>query len=356
MMASHTSLQTLQIENTKELATLAQLCYVSDEQPGFHRRRSGRGFTYLDTKGNTVKDKDLRQRFKSLVIPPAWTDVWICALPDGHIQATGRDDKGRKQYIYHSRWEKVRDEVKFNQLLAFGEALPRLREQVEEDLRGRGLSRPKVIALVVRLLDETYLRIGNVAYAEANNSYGLTTLHNDHTTVNGSQVLFSFPGKGGKQQEVTMRNRRLARLVQKCHDLPGQMLFQYVAEDGSYQPLTSTDVNAYLQEKTGQPFTAKMFRTWGATVTVTDYLATLPPPPSESAAQKNVALAIKQAAAALGNTPTVCRQYYVHPAIVTAYMSGELAAAIADPEDLTTLPTESGLSAVETLILTLLRS
>ncbi len=344
------------VESTEELAAMANLCHVSDEEPGFQRLRAGRGFTYRDAKGQTVKDKALRKRFEALVIPPAWTHVWICALPDGHIQATGRDDKGRKQYIYHPRWAKVRDEVKFNQLVAFGEALPPLREQVEEDLRGRGLTRPKVIALVVRLLDETHLRIGNMAYATANRSYGLTTLHTEHTVVNGSQVTFSFPGKGGKQQKVTMRSRRLARLVRKCQELPGQMLFQYMAEDGSYQILTSSDVNAYLHENMGQPFTAKVFRTWGATVTVTDCLATLPPPASETEGQKNIVAAIKQAAAALGNTPTVCRQYYVHPAILTAYMSGELAAAAPDPENRTTPPTEFGLSPIETLVLTLLHS
>ncbi len=342
-------------ESTAAVAAMAHLCYVSDEEPGYTRKAWGRGFTYLDAEGNTVKDPALRERFQALVIPPAWIEVWICAAPDGHIQATGRDDKGRKQYIYHERWAEMRDEVKFSHLVAFGEALPALRAQVEEDLRGRALTLTKMTALVVRLLDETRLRIGNTAYAEANNSYGLTTLHNEHTDVNGSEVTFHFPGKGGKLQEVTVRDRHLARLVKKCQELPGQMLFQYKNGDGLYQTVTSTDVNLYLQEKMGQAFTAKAFRTWGATVAAASHLASLPPPESDKETQKNIIAAVKHAAAVLGNTPTVCRQYYIHPAILQAYETGAFVDAAADPAD-DPSPIPTALSATETLVLTLLRT
>jgi DNA topoisomerase-1 len=246
----------------------------------------------------------------------------------------------------------MRDEVKFNKLIAFGESLPQLRTQVEQDLRGRKLFRDKVIALVLRLLDESLIRIGNNEYAVENGSYGLTTMQKEHLAINGSALIFSFPGKSGKQQEVIVKNRRLARLVGKCQELPGQTLFQYLGEDGEYHPITSTDVNNYLSETMGQLFSAKDFRTWGATVAAAAALVELGPAESESAVQKNITAAVKKAAAVLGNTPTVCRQYYSHPAGAEAYESGELIPAVEKAAD----ETETGLTKMETVVLALLKN
>jgi DNA topoisomerase-1 len=336
------------------IADRAGLCYVHDSEPGYQRKRWGRGFTFLDKTGNHITDKK-KQRLEALAIPPAWTDVWICAKANGHIQVTGRDEKGRKQYIYHPDWDEMRDQVKFNRLEAFGEALPHLRTQVKKDLRRHNLSQQKVTALVVHLLDETLLRIGNVAYAEENGSYGLTTLQDDHTAVSGSTITFSFPGKSGKDQEITLQDRRLARLVRQCQELPGQHLFQYLDEAEELHAITSTDVNDYLRTHTGQDFTAKEFRTWGATVAAASKLATLDVPESESEAKKNVITAVKHAAQALGNTPTVCRQYYIHPAIVQAYASGELVRVLQDIQAGKIKRAEE-LSEIETAVLALVQS
>ena len=312
-----------------QIAERADLYYVSDSEPGYRRKRWGRGFTYLDKNGNHITGKKKRQRLEALAVPPAWTDVWICALPNGHIQATGRDEKGRKQYIYHPDWEEVRDQVKFERLRDFGEALPHLRVQVRNDLRSRKLSQPKVTALVVHLLDETHLRIGNATYAEVNGSYGLTTLQDDHTIVSGNCVTFHFPGKSGKDQEFTLQNRRLASLVQQCLELPGQHLFQYIAEEEEEpQSITAIDVNNYIQTYMGQDFTAKEFRTWGATVAAASKLAALDVPESAQMTKKNLITAVKHAAQVLGNTPAICRQYYIHPAIAEAFAKGELARVV----------------------------
>jgi DNA topoisomerase-1 len=338
-----------------QVAKLARLRYVNDGEPGYSRKRKGRGFMYVDEEGVPVKDKALHGRFAALVIPPAWTDVWICARPNGHIQATGRDEKGRKQYIYHTRWGQVRNEAKFHHLCAFGEALPALRTQVEQHLRLRQLSREKVVALVVRLLDATLLRIGNMAYANENESYGLTTLQDEHTAVSGSTITFYFRGKSGKQQQVTLQDRRLARLVKQCQDLPGQDLFQYTADDGTYHTITSTDVNDYLHRHMGQAFTAKEFRTWGATVVAAETLATLGAAETEQEGKKNVVTAVKQAAQALGNTPTVCRQYYIHPAIFEAYLNGNLLTAVTAAQS-GKMKSKEGLTAMETAVLSLLQS
>ncbi len=337
----------------EKMAEIGRLRYVNDNEPGYRRRRWGRGFTYLNSAGQHVHDPALRQRFEALIIPPAWTDVWICETEDGHIQVTGRDEKGRKQYIYHPRWEAVRDEVKFAHMLPFGLALPGLRTQVEQDLRKRKFTRQKVAALVVRLLDETLLRIGNEAYALENESYGLTTLQMEHTAVSNRSVIFHFPGKGGKDQEVHVNSPRLARLVKQCQELPGQTVFQYQDEEGDLQAITSTDVNSYLQTYMGQSFSAKEFRTWGATVVATTALAAAAPPTSPTAAKKALNEAIKEAAAALGNTPTVCRRYYVHPAIPAAYESGALAAVTAALQT-GEQPVIAGLSDMETAVVTVL--
>lgn len=334
------------------------LRYVSDEQPGYRRKRWGQGFTYFDAEGNHVRDEGLRQRFISLVIPPAWTEVWISPDENGHIQVTGRDAKGRKQYIYHPRWEELRNLNKFGQMTAFGQALPSIRARVEEDLRLRGLSRPKVLALVVRLLDNTLIRVGNREYARRNNSYGLTTLQDEHLEIEGSRLFFRFMGKSGKEQEVRLFDPRLARLVKRCQELPGQHLFQYVDENGECcRNVDSSDVNDYLSEITGRDFTAKDFRTWGGTVLAAVELYELGPGENDRDQQKNVVAAVKYVAAALGNTPAVCRGYYIHPALLEAYQDGSLFPLMNAVLDETAAPGDRGrLSPPELAVIRLLQA
>ncbi|MCB0070285.1 MAG: DNA topoisomerase IB [Caldilineaceae bacterium] len=313
-------------EEPAEAAATAHLRYVNDDEAGIRRQPWGRGFTYFDAKGKRIQDKTVRARFQELAIPPAWSDVWICADTAGHIQATGRDDEGRKQYIYHARWEAVRNRVKFERLALFGLVLPALRRQLDRDLAQRHFPRTRVIALVIRLLDATYIRIGNPEYAQ-NGAYGLTTLLNDHLTVSGARLHFSFVGKQGRQQEIDLRDRELARLTRRCQELPGQHLFVYEDEKGEWRPLTSGDVNDYLHRHMGRRFSAKDFRTWGATVTVTQHLLTAASPAQETDADAAVKAAIAAAATQLGHTPAVCRTYYVHPAILDRYRRGTLAEA-----------------------------
>ncbi len=301
----------------------ADLFYVTDGQPGISRRRRGKGFSYHHPDGAAVSARE-RRRIEALVIPPAWTDVWICPLPEGHLQATGRDAKGRKQYRYHDRWRQVRDENKYEQLLTFGAGLPELRAKVEADLAKPGLGRERVLAAVVRLLDETLIRVGNDQYAEDNESYGLTTLEADHAEVHGALITFEFRGKSGVEQDVALRDRRLANIVRACQDLPGEDLFGYLDEAGALVDVTSTMVNDYLRERAGSGVTSKHFRTWGGTVTAAEMLAVLPVPTTETEAASNELAAVDAAASALGNTRTVCRSCYVHPRISTAYREGDL--------------------------------
>jgi DNA topoisomerase-1 len=301
----------------------ADLFYVTDAQPGISRRRRGKGFSYHHPDGAPVSADD-RARIEALVIPPAWTDVWICPVADGHIQATGRDDRGRKQYRYHDRWRQVRDADKYERLAEFGAQLPDLRASVERDLGQRGLARERVLAAVVRLLDETLIRVGNDRYAEENDSYGLTTLEDGHAEVQGSLVRFEFRGKSGVEQEVALRDRRLAAIVRACQELPGEDLFGYVDDDGQAVDVTSTMVNEYLRERSGHAITAKHFRTWGGTVTAAEVLAELPVPDDEREAKSNELAALDTAAAALGNSRTVCRNCYVHPHVGDAYRDGQL--------------------------------
>jgi DNA topoisomerase-1 len=301
------------------MAKAAGLRYVSDSNPGYRRQRRGRGFVYYDWKGNVVHDVKLRDRFSQLVIPPAWKEVWICRQENGHILAVGRDEAGRKQYIYHPAWAQVRDQVKYSKLLRFGEALPELRQQVARDLRQRKLTRSKVTALVIALMEQTLIRIGNDEYARNNDSYGLTTLHDEHVHFDHNTVIFEFRGKSGKDHEIALRDRRLATLVKACQELPGQRLFQYYDEDGDLAALTSTDVNSYLREATSYDFTAKDFRTWGGTILAARLLYEAGPAESETAMKKQETATVKQVALALGNTPTVCRQHYIHPAVFAAY-------------------------------------
>lgn len=308
----------------EESAREAGLRYVSDDMPGIRRLNSHAGFRYVDADGKAVKDRGTLRRIRSLVIPPAWTDVWICSVAHGHVQATGRDARRRKQYRYHPRWQQVRDETKYEKLVLFGKALPVIRRRVQEDLALSGLARNKVLATVVRLLETTLIRVGNEEYARENNSFGLTTLRNQHAQVNGATVSFNFRGKSGVRHSVDVRDPRLARIVQKLQDLPGQELFQYVDEEGATRSLDSADVNEYLREITGQDFTAKDFRTWAGTVLAARALHEFESFDSQTKAKKNVVQAIEHVAKRLGNTRTVCRKCYVHPAVLTAYLDGSL--------------------------------
>ncbi|HLY37895.1 MAG TPA: DNA topoisomerase IB [Candidatus Binatia bacterium] len=298
------------------------LRYVTSTQPGIARRRIGRGFCYLAGR-RLVRDAATLRRVRGLVIPPAWTHVWICTHPDGHLQATGRDARGRKQYRYHPRWRAVRDETKFGRMIAFAEALPRIRRQIEHDLALAGLPREKVLATVVRLLERTHLRVGNEEYARANGSFGLTTLRNRHVRVNGRHLRLRFRAKGGKRLIVDLADPCLARIVARCRDLPGQELFQYRGDDGRPHPIGSADVNAYLRTATGDDFTAKDFRTWAGTVLTAVALDAAPVFKTATEAKRNVVRAIKGTADRLANTPAICRKCYVHPAVIDAYAAGK---------------------------------
>jgi DNA topoisomerase-1 len=297
---------------------------VADDVDGIRRRKRGRGFSYELPDGTVISDPAERERIAALAIPPAWTDVWICPAPDGHILATGRDARGRKQYRYHPEWDRIRSEDKFGALPDFAAALPTLREHVDADLRKRDLPREKVLALVVRLLDHTLIRVGNEAYAAENESYGLTTMLPEHVDVDGACIAFDFTAKGGLARNVYVKDRRLATIVQGCSELHGQDLFTYETPGGTAD-VTSSDVNAYLREVMGEGVTAKHFRTWGGTVSAAAALAISRPPESEAQADKEILAAFDVAAEVLGNTRTVCRQSYVHPAVPEAYRSGTLA-------------------------------
>jgi DNA topoisomerase-1 len=310
-------------------AQAAGLRYVSDSVPGIRRLRSGKGFRYVGPDGRTIRDRSVLNRIRSLAIPPAYRDVWISPSPNGHIQATGRDARGRKQYRYHPRWRKVRDQTKFGRMLDFSTALPRIRRRVERDLGLPGLPREKVLAPVVRLLECTGIRVGNDEYARANGSFGLTTLRDDHVEISGSTLRFQFRGKSGKTHKVALSDPRLARIVRRCQALPGEELFQYVDEAGEQQSIGSGDVNDYLREISGEEFTAKDFRTWWGTTLALAALLTLDPPTSEREAKSAIIRVIDQVANQLNNTRAVCRKYYVHPAVFESFSEGGLVEALA---------------------------
>jgi DNA topoisomerase-1 len=308
----------------RDAAETAGLVYVSDEEPGIRRRKAGKGFVFLKSNGSRVTDEATLARIRSLAIPPAYTDVWICARPNGHIQATGRDAKGRKQYRYHPAFREVRDSAKFEHIVEFAKALPALRARIAQDMAGRGLSREKVLATVVHLLESTLIRVGNDDYAKQNKSYGLTTLRNRHVKVEGTALRFSFKGKSGKTWRLDVRDRRIAKVVRACQELPGQDLFAYLDENGEPRDVTSADVNAYLKEVTGRDITAKDFRTWAGTVLAALALSEFESVDSEAKAKKNLRAAIERVASRLGNTPTICRKCYVHPEVITSYLDGDL--------------------------------
>ncbi|CAN5449174.1 DNA topoisomerase IB [soil metagenome] len=306
-------------------AKAAGLHYVNDSTPGLGRRLVGKTFQYFDENGKRVRNRDTLAGIKALVLPPAWTDVWICPDPAGHLQATGVDSKGRKQYRYHPRWREVRDEAKFYRLLRFGSALSRIRRKVARDLRSVGLVREKLLATIVRLLETTLIRVGNEEYAKENASFGLTTLRNRHVKVQGSSLHFEFRGKSGIKHAIDLKDKRLAKILKSCQELPGQELFQYIDEGGDRHAIASEHVNDYLQAISGEDFTAKDFRTWAGTVLALQELSVLEPYENVTQAKKNVVEAIRSVSKRLGNTLAICRKCYVHPGLINSYLDGSLA-------------------------------
>jgi DNA topoisomerase-1 len=305
-------------------AAAVSLKYVTDETPGIRRKKVGTGFTYVGAKGKAVRDEETLARIRALAIPPAWTQVWICADANGHLQATGYDARGRKQYRYHPRFREVRDQTKYNRMLAFAGMLPKIRQRVAKDLRRRGLPREKVLAAVVKLLETTLIRVGNDEYARSNHSFGLTTLRDKHARIRGSKITLDFKGKSGVEHEIDLTDPRLAKIVKQCQDLPGQELLQYRDEEGTVCDVGSADVNQYIHEIAGEEFTAKDFRTWAGTVLAAMALQELQAFDSQAQAKKNIVRAIESVAKKLGNTKAVCRKCYIHPAILETYVDGTL--------------------------------
>jgi DNA topoisomerase I len=313
---------TMALADPPAAAKAAGLRYVNDNKPGIRREHDGDAFRYVDAKGAPVDDDDTLKRIRALAIPPAWTDVWICPQANGHLQATGRDARGRKQYRYHAKWRAVRDEVKYERMIKFGQALPAIRREVDRALKLPGLPREKVLATIVYLLEVTMMRVGNEEYARTNKSFGLTTLRRRHVHIDGSDVEFRFRGKSGVYHKVKVHDRRLARIIQRTRDLPGQDLFEYIDEQGETRTVDSSDVNDYLRSIGGEDYTAKDFRTWSGTVLAAMALQEFEKFDSEAQAKKNIVRAIEHVAEKLGNTPSVCRKCYVHPAVLDAYLEG----------------------------------
>ncbi|HEX5412601.1 MAG TPA: DNA topoisomerase IB [Terriglobia bacterium] len=310
-------------------ADLAGLHYVSGLSPGITRRRAGRGFAYIDSNGNSIRDHRVLARIRSLVIPPAWTEVWICPSAKGHLQAVGRDTRGRKQYLYHPDYRRIRDETKYHRMIAFGKALPGIRSRVAHDLKRRGLPKAKVLAAVVRLLEDTRIRVGNEEYAKTNHSFGLTTMRARHLHIDSKTLRFQFRGKSGQEHQIEIEDHQIARIVKLCHDLPGYELFQYVNGNGEPASIVSEDVNQYLREITQQDFTAKDFRTWTGSALAVLALEEIGAAETKTVVKKNIAAAIKSVSQKLGNRPPACRKYYVHPAVLEAYEEGNLLQALA---------------------------
>jgi DNA topoisomerase I len=333
----------------------AGLRYVGDHMAGIRRRRTGRSFSYIDKTGEKLADPKTLARIRKLAIPPAWKDVWICSSPNGHLQATGIDARGRKQYRYHTEWRAIRDETKYNRMIAFGRALPAIRDRVRRDLEREGLPREKILATIVRLLETTLIRIGNREYARENASFGLTTLRNKHIAVEGSTVHFEFRAKSGKMRTLELKDRKLAGIVKRCRELPGYELFQYVDRDGERHSVNSDDVNGYLQETTGADFTAKDFRTWAGTVLAALALREFEAFDSEAAAKRNITRAIEQVAGRLGNTVSICRKCYVHPEVFDAYLDGTLIEGLKDDIDARLIEEISDLKPEEVAVLAFLQ-
>lgn len=308
----------------KFTAKVASLHYVVDSSPGIVRVKKGTGFSYRQPSGSAVKDRDTLQRIKKLAIPPAWTDVWISEKENGHIQATGYDVRHRKQYKYHTQWNELRNQTKFHRLMEFGRSLPALRKKIESDISSSSLSKEKVLATVIRLMEKTFIRVGNNEYEKLYGSYGLTTLKDGHVTINGSEIRFSFKGKKGIHHAITLKNKRLAKIVKACRDIPGKELFQYINEDGVRCTIDSGMVNEYIREATGKDFTAKDFRTWAGTLVILSSFNKLGEAENVTQAKKNILTALEEVCMKLGNTRAVCRKYYVHPGIVKLYEDSQL--------------------------------
>ncbi|MAF06056.1 DNA topoisomerase IB [Herbaspirillum sp.] len=338
-----------------DIARANQLRYVNDGMPGIRRRRRGKGFAYHDAHGELIRDDDVVARLKSLAIPPAWEDVWISPHANGHIQATGRDARGRKQYRYHARWRSVRDDAKYLRMISFARALPTIRRVVEQDLKRPGLHRQKVLAAVVHLLQTTFMRVGNDEYAKQNQSFGLTTLRHRHVRVDGSDVLFRFRGKSGVQHDIKLHDPYVARIIRKMRELPGQELFQYVDDEGERHCIDSGDVNAYLREAAGEDFSAKDFRTWAGTVLATLALQAFERVDSQAQAKQNVVRAIENVARRLGNTPSICRKCYVHPAVIESYLDGSFAERLEERVQAELVEELQDLSPEEAAVLALLQ-
>jgi DNA topoisomerase I len=336
-------------------ASAASLKYVSDESPGIQRKKAGTGFTYVGAGGKPVRDEQTLRRIKSLVIPPAWTEVWICPDADGHLQATGFDARHRKQYRYHPRFREVREQTKYNRMLDFARALPGIRRRVARDLKRRGLPREKVLAAVVKLLETTLIRVGNDEYAATNKSFGLTTLRDKHAAVKGSRIRFEFKGKSGVEHDVDLTDPRLARIVKQCQELPGQELLQYVDDDGNVRDVGSVDVNAYIRDVAGDDFTAKDFRTWAGTVLAAVALQELKAFDSQAQAKKNIVAAVESVAKKLGNTKAVCRKCYIHPAVLESYVEGGLARTLKRRTEEQLTKGLKSLKPEEAMVLTLLQ-
>ncbi|GAC1399869.1 MAG: DNA topoisomerase IB [Ktedonobacteraceae bacterium] len=334
-----------------EAAKSAGLRYVSDASPGIQRKRAGKHFSYVGLDGKPIRNEEELKRIRSLGIPPAWANVWICVNPRGHIQATGRDAKGRKQYRYHPKWREIRDETKYDRMMEFGKALPLIRERVEHDLKLSGLPREKVLATIVRLLDTTSIRIGNEEYARENGSFGLTTMRDNHVEVEGTKVEFHFRGKSGKEHTIDVKDRQLAKIIKRFQALPGHKLFQYYDEQNMLHVIESDDVNTYLHQITEQEFTAKDFRTWAGTVIATCALQDLGEYETQTQAKKNVVRAIETASKHLGNTPTICRKSYVHPEIIDAYLNGSLLKALKKDDEQAVIEVLHGLHPEEISVL-----
>jgi DNA topoisomerase I len=336
-------------------AKQARLRYVDDSAPGITRHKARNGFDYRLPDGALVRDIDTLKRIRSLAIPPAWANVWICLHSNGHLQATGRDARGRKQYRYHPRWREVRDEAKYSKLLVFTRVLPQLRARVEEDLKQPGLQRERVLAAIVRLMELTFFRVGNSEYAKSNKSFGLTTLRDRHVAIEGSRIHIGFRGKSGKHHETDINDRRLARIVKGCRDLPGYELFQYVDEDGERHTVGSAEVNEYLREITGEEITAKDFRTWAGTQLAAEALREFEAFDSEAERKRAVVRAVEKVAKHLGNTPTICRRCYIHPAILEGYLDGSMLQTLAENTRKYLAENIDGMSAEEAAVTAFLR-
>ena len=323
-----TAVSPSQPNGSVESARAAGLRYTTDTKPGIRRVKAGKTFRYYSAEGRRVTSAEDLARIRSLVIPPAWEEVWICPDPKGHLQATGRDARGRKQYRYHPKWRQVRDETKFDRMIGFAQALPRIRRHTSRDMRRTGVPREKVLATVVQLLEKTLIRVGNDEYAKQNRSFGLTTLRDGHVDVRAGRVRFSFRGKSGVEHEVDLEDRRLARIIKACRDLPGYDLFQYVGENGERCTVGSADVNAYLKEITGEEYTSKDFRTWAGTVLAAQMLREIGASRTQTESKRKIVSAVESVAKKLGNTKAVCRKCYIHPAIFDAYVDGSMTATV----------------------------